>query len=662
VSPTAAVRTLLSAADHRYFRTLCQLLLSVERHDALTSLDVVVFDLGLTSADRSRLAARFPWCRLETFAFDRYPPHVRRLESCAWKPIAIDEMLEQRGGFVVWLDSATIVRQGLDPIFSRLARDGLFTLAGQSPIRRWCHEATLRYMRVPEDDAGKRCRSAGVLGFDASRPAIRALVAGWRACALVKACIDPPGASRANHRYDQAILSNLLYASERDAGIVLSNEEIDIGSITPVTWASTRNKVAPWVPLALDPIVRAYYAAYKRADRAWLAARRGTRVRDAAFAAEDVLKKVLGAWFLRRASARARRSLRGKASLAGRRCHCDPAPLHLVHSEGLRESCDVVIDYASNVEHPERPQVPPSVLSTIAAEIAAGDIVYVKTDHLEAFVNEILPSNSGPIVLVTGDSDASAVASFERLLSDDRILHWFAQNCDVSYDHPRLTRIPIGVDNPVYTKMEKRLGFAVAMLLGKIPFDRTSSRNVMGDQARLLAARSRLSRTIREKPARVLCTFHRNQQLLSNADTIPDRVEAGAALRDAPHCHFIASRLRQDDYWAIHDDFAFELSPRGNGLDCFRTWECLVLETIPIVKTSPLDALYRQEGFPVVIVESFREVTAVNLGRWKAQLEGHFTPKLLRTLTNDYWLQRIQQAVRSREELPEARVDAGARV
>jgi hypothetical protein len=277
VSPTAARRTIVSAADHRYFRTLCQLLLSIERCGVPASVDVIVFDLGLTRDDRERLAAMFPWCQLDTFAFERYPPHVGRLETCAWKPAAIAEVLDQRGGLVLWLDSATIVRQGLDPIFSRIARDGVFTLVGQSPIRRWCHEATLHYMRVPEEDASKPCRTAGVLGLDAGRPATRALVAGWRACALVEACLDPPGASRRNHRYDQAILSNLLYASEREGGIVLSNEEIDISSLAPVPWVSTRNKVAPWVPLALDPIVRAYHSAYKRADRLWLAARHALR-------------------------------------------------------------------------------------------------------------------------------------------------------------------------------------------------------------------------------------------------------------------------------------------------------------------------------------------------------------------------------------------------
>ena len=52
----------------------------------------------------------------------------------------------------------------------------------------------------------------------------------------------------------------------------------------------------------------------------------------------------------------------------------------------------------------------------------------------------------------------------------------------------------------------------------------------------------------------------------------------------------------------------FVLSPRGNGLDCFRTWEALALGTIPIVKKSgPFDAIY--EGLPVLLVSRWEEVT-----------------------------------------------------
>ena len=272
--PLHADRTVLSAADHRYFRTLCQLLLSAERQRSVASINWVVVDLGLVEADRARLAARFPWARVEPFAFDRHPPHLRRLATCAWKPVVIDDELQRGSGLVLWLDSATILRRPLGPIFDRIAREGVLTLVGQSPVRRWCHEATLRFMRVTADDADRRCRAGGVLGFDGARPPVRALVADWRAWALIEACIDPPGSTRANHRYDQAVLSNLLHPFAREHGFELGGEEIDIGSIAPARWVSTRNAVAPWIPLALDPAVRLSFAVYKAVDRAILKARR----------------------------------------------------------------------------------------------------------------------------------------------------------------------------------------------------------------------------------------------------------------------------------------------------------------------------------------------------------------------------------------------------
>ena len=270
MSHASRPRTIVTAADHRYHRSLSQLLLSLERHSDDDLPRVVIFDLGLTPRDRDRLARRFGWCVVERFEFEAHPPHARRLAICAWKPIVIDEAMRRGGGLVLWLDSATIVHEALDPIFDRIARRGVMTLAGQSPIARWCHHDTQRIMNASCDEAAARCRSAGILGFDAFRADVREFVAEWRGFASIEACIDPPGATRANHRYDQAILSLLLVQKGFDdiAG------EVDISSARPVRWASTRNKVAPSVPLAIDPIVRAYYATYKAADRALIRARR----------------------------------------------------------------------------------------------------------------------------------------------------------------------------------------------------------------------------------------------------------------------------------------------------------------------------------------------------------------------------------------------------
>ncbi|OFV92550.1 MAG: hypothetical protein A3G76_00465 [Acidobacteria bacterium RIFCSPLOWO2_12_FULL_65_11] len=596
----------------------------------------------MIDADRRGFKTRFPWCTIRPFPFDRHPAHVRQLAACAWKPIVLDELMTPASGPIVWLDAATIIRGSLAPLCAWTVQHGVLALCGQSPLARWCHARTLELMQVPNDDRSKRCRAAGVVGLDPAKPDVRDLVACWRDAALNPELIAPSGANRAGHRYDQALLTILLYKFARERGLVLTDDEVDVSSLRPARWISTRNFVAPYVPTVLDPLVRAWFAVYKTLDRAIIRWRRRRRLKELTYSAERVLQRVLRAAFDRGATTRARAFLRGKSSIRGRKCQCDPSlPVHLVHSQGLREGSDVVIDYGANMEHPQRRQIPIDMLVEIAPEIAAGDIVHVKTDHIEKFVRLILPRTAGPVVLVTGDSATSPVRRFAHLLDDDRIIHWFAQHCDWAEDHPKLTRIPIGVDNPIFTKLEKRLGFLLMMALGKIPFDRTLSRNGMGDQA-LLQAVKRTVRPIRDKPPRVLCTFHRNQQFITNADTIPDRVEASHALRAQRDCYFVEKRLKQAEYWRIHDEFAFEVSPRGKGLDCFRTWECLFLDTIPIVKTSPLDALYRQEGFPVVVVQSFHEVTTENLRRWKAEIEGRFTDQMRRKLSNDYWLERIR--------------------
>ena len=53
--------------------------------------------------------------------------------------------------------------------------------------------------------------------------------------------------------------------------------------------------------------------------------------------------------------------------------------------------------------------------------------------------------------------------------------------------------------------------------------------------------------------------------------------------------------------------FPFWLSPRGNGLDCHRTWEALYLDIIPIVWHSTLDPVF--ENLPIVVIKTWDELS-----------------------------------------------------
>ena len=136
-----------------------------------------------------------------------------------------------------------------------------------------------------------------------------------------------------------------------------------------------------------------------------------------------------------------------------------------------------------------------------------------------------------------------------------------------------------------------------------------------------------------------------------------------------PVIHFEEAPTTPGEAWAQHANFAFELSPQGNGVDAHRTWEALLLGTIPIVRRSfredllpschaagvtasrtpqsnAIDALY--EGLPVVVVDDWAEVANItSLRRWHRELSPLFSGTAGETLRSrlsvDYWLQLVKE-------------------
>ena len=97
--------------------------------------------------------------------------------------------------------------------------------------------------------------------------------------------------------------------------------------------------------------------------------------------------------------------------------------------------------------------------------------------------------------------------------------------------------------------------------------------------------------------------------------------------------YYEPAKIPRKETWTKQIQYAFVISPHGNGLDCHRTWEAIALGCIPIVKTSGLDPLF--EGLPVWIVSAWSEVTQDNMS---AKIN-EFKEKEFRLerLTLDYW-------------------------
>lgn len=302
-----------------------------------------------------------------------------------------------------------------------------------------------------------------------------------------------------------------------------------------------------------------------------------------------------------------------------------------VWSRGLALLCD----YNGGVDFVKRQRGSRSALRfdpDAFANVKDGDLVWMRLIALPQFLDEALPKIKARFALVTGDEDWAIPSGFDRaseLLADPRIVCWFTQNFDGTEDSGKILPLPIGLDFHTISNTRK---------WGHWPATPAAQ------EAQLEALRKSAPPNAR-RLLRVHADFHFNKH--KHQVWGDDRQAVQNALRDNPDVQFQTSKVRRIDLWREKTRYAFVVSPHGNGLDCHRTWESLVLGNIVIVKRSSLDPLY--EGLPVVIVGDWHEITRSNLERWHAEHRSAFgTPEVEERLTNRYWVQRMRQIVAER--------------
>jgi hypothetical protein len=275
----ASAGVIVSAADARYFRSLVQLLASVERVDPTRSLEVICYDLGLAPKQRARIAARFPRAIVRRRDLQREPEFMRLRQRAhntnAWKPQLLAELLDSARAPLLWLDSASVLVRHPARLLAFARRHGLYTpYGGHSSIARWTHPATAAYFGLSVGALTPRMRASGVLALDPENALARALVERWARACRDPACVAPAGAERAHHNFDQSVLNLLLLEARRQHALTLTDDELDISASRPIRELRTRNKLPAWLPLWLDLPLRAYFASYRACDVALLRLRR----------------------------------------------------------------------------------------------------------------------------------------------------------------------------------------------------------------------------------------------------------------------------------------------------------------------------------------------------------------------------------------------------
>jgi hypothetical protein len=198
------------------------------------------------------------------------------------------------------------------------------------------------------------------------------------------------------------------------------------------------------------------------------------------------------------------------------------------------------------------------------------NVVFVKTDLLDDFVDRDMQNIRVPFVLVTGNSDLSpSEHGTDAIVAYPMVLQWASTNVHRRHESPITRGMPIGLSEP----------------------DRP-----IGDQYVI----SRCMSKIRVKKNRVL--------LPPCGNTHPVR----AKLQDFEHRlvdRLNGPKMSFEKYLDTMAEYRWIICPRGNGIDVHRVWESLLLRSIPIYVADSYDTVplvYKE--FPMIVVSTIEDL------------------------------------------------------
>ena len=291
----------------------------------------------------------------------------------------------------------------------------------------------------------------------------------------------------------------------------------------------------------------------------------------------------------------------------------------IVSSRGIMKSCDI---YSSTPYSSIR-----QVVGYDFSKIKPGNTVYICGSALTHFISTAFDKITCPFILVTGDCDDccpndlfKSQSEFLNFIESDKIIHWYSQNCIGS--HPKLSKIPIGMDYHTMSTKNHEWGPKTPPV----------------DQERLLQHIKTKALPLAQRSCKAYANFH----FLMTTRFSKDRKDAIKCV-PAECVYYETGKVLRLKTWINQSQYAFVISPHGNGLDCHRTWEAIALGCIPIVKTSLLDSLF--EGLPVWIVRDWSDVTKEVMSSKLAEFSESGIN--LEKTSLEYWVNKIKDSLKS---------------
>lgn len=239
-------------------------------------------------------------------------------------------------------------------------------------------------------------------------------------------------------------------------------------------------------------------------------------------------------------------------------------------------------------------------------DVRLGDTIFVEYDLLKRFGRKYLPKIKYRFILITPNcesgTDNPQPGRYTSFLDSPKLAAWFVQNIDRE-PTDRVIPIPIGLANQVWPHGQVSVLEPIRKI---IPKSGASERD---------------------------CFIYVNFTLQTNASARKPCLDHFQSMA----VPVMSASKTFGEYLADLSQTVFVASPPGNGQDCHRTWEALLMGCYPIVLQSTLNPLY--EDLPVVVVSSWNEVTEEFLQKKKEEFAK--TSWNYEKLYAPYWYEKV---------------------
>jgi hypothetical protein len=198
---------------------------------------------------------------------------------------------------------------------------------------------------------------------------------------------------------------------------------------------------------------------------------------------------------------------------------------------------------------------------------------YIKTDYISDFFNKV--NIDVPLVIFTGNSDYTINEYHLQYLNSSKVSLWFAQNANIQ--HPKLKSIPIGIANAGYSHGE-------IDIINKIRNENNLKNNLFYCNYSIQNNREEREYCLKQTNIPLVCSVNGGWNGFAGGYSLSDTFEG--YLRQISKSYFC-------------------ISPKGNGIDCHRTWESLYLQCIPIVTKSQVAEEHKD--MPIIVLDDWSE-------------------------------------------------------